>query len=329
MIRINLLAVERGPVEEEGRPGVTAAQRVTIGAALILLSTIVASAGGTGRCTPRGGSARRGDRRGRDRGQQLRSVLAQVQKFETRKAPLQQRVTLIEQLRRGQSGAGARARRNQQGAARSAVAGLDGPARRGLHDGRAHDVAHRRSPTSSPTCEASQLVQAAGRDPRQPGRSDAAAGDMVRFTIRGNDGEPRGAAAAPAGPAGRGAPPTRGSAGHCASIGQAAVDISLSKLPWYGQIGAFVVVCGRAIYGFWNFYVTDSEAELALKQTHLTALNTDINKGVATARRLPRVPGAGDRPRAPPREPAATSCPSRRTSPTRCAGCRGWPRSRT
>jgi type IV pilus assembly protein PilN len=31
-------------------------------------------------------------------------VLAQVQKFETRKAQLQQRVTLIEQLRKGQSG---------------------------------------------------------------------------------------------------------------------------------------------------------------------------------------------------------------------------------
>jgi type IV pilus assembly protein PilN len=36
--------------------------------------------------------------------QQLRSVLAQVQKFEASKAQLQQRVTLIEQLRRGQSG---------------------------------------------------------------------------------------------------------------------------------------------------------------------------------------------------------------------------------
>ena len=36
--------------------------------------------------------------------QQLRSVLAQVQKFETSKAQLRQRVTLIEQLRRGQSG---------------------------------------------------------------------------------------------------------------------------------------------------------------------------------------------------------------------------------
>jgi len=36
--------------------------------------------------------------------QQLRSVLAQVQKFEARKAQLQQRVTLIEKLRQGQSG---------------------------------------------------------------------------------------------------------------------------------------------------------------------------------------------------------------------------------
>lgn len=64
------------------------------------------------------------------------------------------------------------------------------------------------------------------------------------------------------------------------------MELSLTKLPWYGQIGAFVVVCGLAIYGFWNFYVLDAEAELALKQTHLTALNSDITKGVTTARRL-------------------------------------------
>jgi Tfp pilus assembly protein PilO len=64
------------------------------------------------------------------------------------------------------------------------------------------------------------------------------------------------------------------------------MELSLSKLPWYGQIGAFVVVCGMAVYGFWNFYVLDAEAELALKQTHLTSLNIDITKGVATAHRL-------------------------------------------
>ena len=64
------------------------------------------------------------------------------------------------------------------------------------------------------------------------------------------------------------------------------MDISLTKLPWYGQILAFVVVCGAAVWGFWNYYVLDVEAELALKQTHLVALNTDITKGIATANRL-------------------------------------------
>ena len=33
------------------------------------------------------------------------------------------------------------------------------------------------------------------------------------------------------------------------------MELSLSKLPWYGQIGAFVVVCGLAVFGFWKFYV--------------------------------------------------------------------------
>ena len=65
------------------------------------------------------------------------------------------------------------------------------------------------------------------------------------------------------------------------------MDISLSKLPWYGQIGAFLILAALAIYGFHTYYVTDVQAELALRQTHLNALKLDINKGVATARRLP------------------------------------------
>ena len=65
------------------------------------------------------------------------------------------------------------------------------------------------------------------------------------------------------------------------------MDISLSKLPWWAQILAFVVVCSAAIYGFYNFYVIDFQAEMALRQTHLNSLKVDINKGVATARRLP------------------------------------------
>ena len=65
------------------------------------------------------------------------------------------------------------------------------------------------------------------------------------------------------------------------------MDISLSKLPWYGQVGAFVVVAGLAIFGFWNYYVTDMQADIQIRQARLTTLRTDITRGLATARRLP------------------------------------------
>jgi type IV pilus assembly protein PilO len=66
------------------------------------------------------------------------------------------------------------------------------------------------------------------------------------------------------------------------------MEISLSKLPWYAQIGAFVVVSGLAVFGFWKFYVSDLQADIDARQTRLTALKADIAKGVATARRLPQ-----------------------------------------
>jgi len=102
LIRINLLAVERGAARRTTL--IPAAQRVTVGASLILLGGGLAigwwfwSLGQT---------SRRLDEdiaRAETETQQLRSVLAQVQKFETQRAQLQQRVTLIEQLRQGQTG---------------------------------------------------------------------------------------------------------------------------------------------------------------------------------------------------------------------------------
>jgi len=65
------------------------------------------------------------------------------------------------------------------------------------------------------------------------------------------------------------------------------MELSLSKLPWWGQIGAFVVVCAGATYGFWHFYVAEMSADVNLRKTRLTALRADISRGVATARRLP------------------------------------------
>jgi type IV pilus assembly protein PilO len=66
------------------------------------------------------------------------------------------------------------------------------------------------------------------------------------------------------------------------------MDISLSKLPWWAQIGAFVVVAGLAVFGFWKFYVAEMQADIDARQTRLTALRADVTRGVATARRLPQ-----------------------------------------
>jgi type IV pilus assembly protein PilO len=66
------------------------------------------------------------------------------------------------------------------------------------------------------------------------------------------------------------------------------MELSLSKLPWWGQIGAFVLVSGGAIFGFWHFYVAEQQADLTMRQSRLTGLRADIAKGVATAKQLPQ-----------------------------------------
>ena len=65
------------------------------------------------------------------------------------------------------------------------------------------------------------------------------------------------------------------------------MQLSLSKLPWQAQIGAFVLVCAGAVFGFWNFYVVDLQADINMRQTRLNTLKKDVARGVETARRLP------------------------------------------
>lgn len=102
MIRINLLAVERGAAKRGAL--IPSAHRVTIAASLILLATALLV--GWWFWSLRHTSQRLDEdlARAQVEMQQLQSVLAQVKTFEARKAQLQQRVTLIEQLRRGQAG---------------------------------------------------------------------------------------------------------------------------------------------------------------------------------------------------------------------------------
>jgi type IV pilus assembly protein PilN len=104
MIRINLLTVERTRTRAK-KPAVTmpAAQRVTVGACIVLLATVTGIGWWFWSLREQSHAVDREIARAEVETRNLRSVLAQVQKFESRKTQLQQRVTLIEQLRKGQS----------------------------------------------------------------------------------------------------------------------------------------------------------------------------------------------------------------------------------
>ena len=102
MIRINLLSVERER-KKKTRVVITSAQRATIGATVILLATVLGVGWWFWSLRQRSITVDEEIAQAEVQSQQLRSVLAKVQKFEARKAQLQQRVSLIEQLRSGQS----------------------------------------------------------------------------------------------------------------------------------------------------------------------------------------------------------------------------------
>lgn len=102
MIQINLLNADRDR-SKRSRLVIPAAHRVTVGATLILVVTVLGI--GWWFWALRQQSIRLDEEiaRAEAETQQLRSVLAEVQKFESRRAQLQQRVTIIEQLRKGQA----------------------------------------------------------------------------------------------------------------------------------------------------------------------------------------------------------------------------------
>ncbi|HEY3885165.1 MAG TPA: PilN domain-containing protein [Vicinamibacterales bacterium] len=204
MIRINLLAVERA--SKKTRVVIPAAQRVTIGAALILISTLLVI--GWWFWSLRTESATLdADIAGAElQTQQLRGVLAQMQKFQSRNAQMQQRVTLIEKLRRGQN---------------EPVHVLD-ELSRALPDRLWLVTMSEQGPNFTIEGRTTSLTAISDFVTNLEGSSwfkkpveiiDSAVdqtpqGDMVRFTIKAVSNDPE-APVAPAVPAGRGAPPAR------------------------------------------------------------------------------------------------------------------------
>ena len=66
-----------------------------------------------------------------------------------------------------------------------------------------------------------------------------------------------------------------------------AINLSFSKMPWYGQVGAFAALGLLAAGAFWNFYAMKAGEKLALQRSQLTDLRSQIERGKAAERRLP------------------------------------------
>lgn len=63
---------------------------------------------------------------------------------------------------------------------------------------------------------------------------------------------------------------------------------TLSKLPWYGQVGLFLGLSAAGLAAFFYLYARPMQEEMAQRQRKLDALQTEIRKGQAVARRLPQ-----------------------------------------
>ena len=65
------------------------------------------------------------------------------------------------------------------------------------------------------------------------------------------------------------------------------MELTLTKLPWYAQIGAFVVLAITGCGIFYYYYEMPVKADLVARQTQLVSLRNDVNKGLNTAKKLP------------------------------------------
>ena len=65
------------------------------------------------------------------------------------------------------------------------------------------------------------------------------------------------------------------------------MELTLTKLPWYAQVGAFVVLAVTGCGVFYYYYEMPVRADMASRAQQLVALKADISKGLTTAKKLP------------------------------------------
>jgi type IV pilus assembly protein PilO len=65
------------------------------------------------------------------------------------------------------------------------------------------------------------------------------------------------------------------------------MQLTLTKLPWYAQVGAFVALAAAGCGMFYYYYEQPARADMKSRETQLAALRGDISKGLTTAKKLP------------------------------------------
>jgi type IV pilus assembly protein PilO len=65
------------------------------------------------------------------------------------------------------------------------------------------------------------------------------------------------------------------------------MELTLTKLPWYAQVGAFVVLAVAGCGIFYYYYEIPTHADMQARETQLLSLRNDIKKGLDTAKKLP------------------------------------------
>ena len=65
------------------------------------------------------------------------------------------------------------------------------------------------------------------------------------------------------------------------------MELTLTKLPWYAQVGAFVALAVVGCGLFYYYYEQPVRAEIMSRHTQLDVLHLDITKGLTTAKKLP------------------------------------------
>ena len=65
------------------------------------------------------------------------------------------------------------------------------------------------------------------------------------------------------------------------------MKLTLTALPWYAQVGAFVVLAVGGCGVFYYYYEMPVRADMVARQTQLTSLRADVTKGLNTAKKLP------------------------------------------